>query len=64
MRVAELGANLTWQLEQVIGSDISVALSGCTAKTARTGPGGGSPSSSPGYHAPRLLGLNRVDERD
>jgi hypothetical protein len=27
-----LEPNLTWQLEQVIGSDVSVALSGCTAK--------------------------------
>jgi len=32
MRVAELGANMAWQLEQVIGSDVSVALRGCTAR--------------------------------
>ena|SRR5690242_8960300 len=32
MRVAELGANMAWQLEQGIGSDVSVALHGCTAR--------------------------------
>jgi hypothetical protein len=32
MQVAELGANMAWQLEQVIGSDVSVELQGCTAR--------------------------------
>jgi hypothetical protein len=32
MRVAEVGASMAWQLEQVVGSDISVSVHGCTAR--------------------------------
>jgi hypothetical protein len=32
MRVAELGASMEWQLEQVIGSEVAIAVRGCTAR--------------------------------
>jgi hypothetical protein len=32
MRVAELSASVAWQLEQVIGSEVAVAVHGCTAR--------------------------------